>query len=129
MPYGEMATPYGTRPEGSTSKLSTYSDGMRILTTIIKLFAIERPLQFYGVLAGVFAAIALAFGIPLFATYLESGLVPRFPTAILSTGLVMLSAISFVTGVILETVTIGRREVKQLHYLAVGSPSCVDGQI
>ena len=125
MPYGELATPYGARPEGSTSKLSTYSDGIRILSTIVKLFAIERPLQFYGVLAGVLAAVALALGIPLFLTYLESGLVPRFPTAILSTGLVMLSAISFVTGVILETVTIGRREVKQLHYLAIGYPSCL----
>ncbi|MHB1402286.1 MAG: glycosyltransferase family 2 protein [Thiobacillus sp.] len=128
MPYGESATPYGARPDGSTSKLSTYSDGMRILSTIIKLFGIERPLQFYGVLAGVLAAVALVFGIPLFLTYLESGLVPRFPTAILSTGLVMLSAISFVTGVILETVTIGRREVKQLHYLAIGSPSCLSGE-
>jgi len=128
MPYGELATPYGARPEGSTSKLSTYSDGMRILSTIIKLFAIERPLQFYGVLAGVLAAVALVLGIPLFLTYLESGLVPRFPTAILSTGLVMLSAISFVTGVILETVTIGRREVKQLHYLTIGSPTCLSGE-
>lgn len=127
MPYGEFATPYGARPEGSTSKLSTYSDGMRILSTIIKLFAIERPLQFYGVLAGLLAAVALVLGIPLFLTYLESGLVPRFPTAILSTGLVMLSAISFATGVILETVTIGRRETKQLRYLAIGSPSCLSG--
>jgi glycosyltransferase involved in cell wall biosynthesis len=128
MPYGESATPYGARPEGSTSKLSTYSDGIRILSTIIKLFAIERPLQFYGVLAGVLAAVALVLGIPLFLTYLETGLVPRFPTAILSTGLVMLSAISFVTGVILETVTIGRREAKQLRYLAIGSPSCLSGE-
>ena len=128
MPYGELATPYGARPEGSTSKLSTYSDGMRILSTIIKLFAIERPLQFYGVVASVLAAVALVLGIPLLLTYMESGLVPRFPTAILSTGLVMLSAISFVAGVILETVTIGRREVKQLHYLAIGSPSFVADQ-
>jgi glycosyltransferase involved in cell wall biosynthesis len=128
MPYGELETPYGVRPEGSLSKLSTYSDGMRILSTIIKLFAIERPLQFYGVLSGLLAVIAVVLSLPLFVTYMESGLVPRFPTAILSTGLVMLSAISFVTGVILETVTIGRREVKQLHYLAVGSPSCIAEQ-
>lgn len=128
MPYGELATPYGARPEGSTSKLSTYSDGICILSTIIKLFAIERPLRFYGALSGLLAAIALLLGLPLFVTYLESGLVPRLPTAVLSTGLVMLSAISFVTGVILETVTIGRREVKQLHYLAVGSPACVADQ-
>lgn len=128
MPYGELATPYGARPEGSTSKLSTYSDGIRILSTIIKLFAIERPLRFYGALSGLLAAIALLLSLPLFVTYLESGLVPRFPTAILSTGLVMLSAISFVAGVILETVTIGRREIKQLHYLAIGSPSCLSGE-
>lgn len=118
MPYGELATPYGARPEGSVSKLSTYSDGMRILTTIIKLFAIERPMQFYGMLAGVLLITALVLGIPLILTFLESGLVPRFPTAILSTGLVLLGALSFVTGVILETVTIGRRETKQLCYLA-----------
>ncbi|MFZ3040849.1 MAG: glycosyltransferase family 2 protein, partial [Thiobacillus sp.] len=99
MPYGESATPYGARPEGSTSKLSTYSDGMRILSTIIKLFAIERPLQFYGALSGLLVVIALLLSLPLFVTYMESGLVPRFPTAILSTGLVMLSAISFITGV------------------------------
>lgn len=128
MPYGESATPYGARPEGSTSKLSTYSDGMRILSTIIKLFAIERPLQFYGALSGLLVVIALLLSLPLFVTYMESGLVPRFPTAILSTGLVMLSAISFITGVILETVTIGRREVKQLHYLAVDSPAYVADQ-
>lgn len=128
MPYGELATPYGARPEGSTSKLSTYSDGMCILFTIIKLFAIERPLQFYGALSGLLAAVALLLSLPLFVTYMESGLVPRFPTAILSTGLVMLSAISFVTGVILETVTIGRREAKQLRYLAIGSLSCLSGE-
>ena len=128
MPYGELETPYGVRPEGSLSKLSTYSDGVRILSTIVKLFAIERPLQFYGALSGLLAVIALLVGMPLFLTYMASGLVPRFPTAVLSTGIVMLSAISFVTGVILETVTIGRREVKQLRYLAVGSPSCLSGE-
>jgi hypothetical protein len=85
-------------------------------------------LQFYGALSGLLAAVALLLSLPLFVTYMESGLVPRFPTAILSTGLVMLSAISFATGVMLETVTIGRREVKQLHYLAIGSPSCLSGE-
>jgi glycosyltransferase involved in cell wall biosynthesis len=119
MPYGELATPYGARPEGSISKLSTYSDGIRILSTIIKLFAIERPMQFYGLLAGILVTTAMVLGIPLLLTFLDTGLVPRFPTAILSTGLVLLGALSFVTGVILETVTIGRRETKQLFYLAV----------
>lgn len=122
MPYGEMATPYGARPEGSTSKLSTWSDGVRILSTLIRLFAVERPMQFYGMLAGVLAAVALILGVPLFLTYLESGLVPRFPTAILSTGLIVLSGLSLAVGVILETVTMGRREARHLHYLAAGSP-------
>jgi glycosyltransferase involved in cell wall biosynthesis len=128
MPWGELATPYFARPEGSESKLRTYSDGIRILSTIIKLFAIERPLQFYGALSGLLAAIALLLSLPLFLTYMESGLVPRLPTAILSTGIAMLSGISFVTGVILETVTIGRRETKQLHYLAIASPSCLSDE-
>jgi glycosyltransferase involved in cell wall biosynthesis len=122
MPYGEMATPYGARPEGSTSKLSTWSDGVRILSTLIRLFAVERPLQFYGMLGGVLAAVALILGVPLFLTYLESGLVPRFPTAILSTGLIVLSGLSLAVGMTLETVTMGRREARHLHYLAAGSP-------
>ncbi len=122
MPYGEMATPYGARPEGSTSKLSTWSDGVRILSTLIRLFAVERPMQFYGMSAGMLAAVALILGVPLFLTYLESGLVPRFPTAILSTGLIVLSGLSLAVGMILETVTMGRREARHLHYLAAGSP-------
>ena len=120
MPCAELATPYGARPEGSTSKLRTYTDGARILRTIIKLFAIERPLQFYGLLATALAVLALLLGIPVLATYLQTGLVPRLPTALLCTGIGLLAGLSFVTGVILETVTVGRREAKHLHYLSVG---------
>lgn len=120
MPYGEVVTPYGVRPEGSTSKLRTYSDGVRILKTIVKLFALERPLRFYSLIALAFVLTGLALGFPLVVTYLQTGLVPRFPTAILSTGLCLLSAISFTSGLILETVTVGRREVKQLSYLSIG---------
>ncbi len=120
MPCGELATPYGARPQGSESKLRTYSDGLRILVTIIKLFAIERPLRFYSLVASLLTLLALALGVPVITTYLQTGLVPRLPTALLSTGIGLLSALSFVTGVILETVTVGRREIKQLHYLAVG---------
>jgi glycosyltransferase involved in cell wall biosynthesis len=120
MPCAELATPYGVRPEGSASKLRTYSDGLRILKTILKLFAVERPLRFYSVLAATFAAISVLLGIPLLATYLSTGLVPRFPTAILSTGIGLVSVICFFTGLILETVTIGRRETKRLHYLSTG---------
>lgn len=122
MPGGEIPTPYFARPEGSTSKLRTYSDGICILSTIIKLFAVERPLRFYSVLALLLAILGISLGLPLFVTYLDTGLVPRLPTAILSTGIGLLSAMSFVTGVVLETITIGRREVKQLHYLMSGAP-------
>jgi len=121
MPCAELAVPYGARPTGSTSKLNTWSDGWRILTTIIKLFAIERPLLFYSILAALLAVAALALGLPLLVTYLETGLVPRFPTAILCTGLGVLSTLMFVTGLIQETVSVGRREAKQFQYLLAGA--------
>ncbi|GHU09208.1 glycosyl transferase [Betaproteobacteria bacterium] len=123
MPCAEVTTPYGARPEGSTSKLRTYTDGLRILSTIIRLFAIERPLRFYGLLALVLVLVAVGLALPLFPVYFATGQVPRFPTALLSTGLVILGALSFVTGLILETVTIGRREARHLHYLDYGVPS------
>lgn len=121
IPSGEVKTPYGVRPEESESKLNTYADGLRILRTIIKLFGIERPYQFYGLLSIFFMSISFILAVPIFITYLETGLVPRFPTAILSTGLSITGAITFVTGLILETVTVGRRENKRLHYLSVTS--------
>jgi glycosyltransferase involved in cell wall biosynthesis len=125
MPCAEVVTPYGVRPEGSTSKLHTYSDGLRILSTIIRLFAVERPLRFYGLLALLLVLVAVGLALPLFPVYFATGLVPRFPTALLSTGLVIVGALSFVTGLILETVTIGRREARHLHYLgyAISSAS------
>lgn len=128
MPYGELATPYGARPEGSESKLRTYSDGIRILSTIIKLFAVERPFQFYGIVSSLLALLAVSISLPLFVTYFDTGLVPRFPTAILSTGLGLLGGLGFVTGLILETVTIGRREAKQLHYLSINPPPGLQGE-
>lgn len=118
MPYGEVETPYGVRPEGSTSKLRTYSDGIRILKTIVKLFAIERPLVFYSLLALLLMLTGIGLATPLLQTYLQTGLVPRLPTAILATGLCLTAAISLTTGIVLETVTVGRREAKQLRYLA-----------
>lgn len=124
MPWGEVATPYGVRPDASESKLRTYSDGFRILMTILKLFAIERPLRFYAVVAAVSIMTAIILAVPIVLTYFDTGLVPRFPTAILSTGLVIIGVISFVTGLILETVTLGRREIKRLHYLSM--PSVAD---
>jgi glycosyltransferase involved in cell wall biosynthesis len=123
MPCGEVGTPYGARLQESQSKLRTYSDGYRILKTIIKLFAVERPFRFYGIAALTFITMAVVLAVPLLLTYAQTGLVPRFPTAILSTGLVTVGVISFVTGLVLETVTIGRRETKQLHYLSMSSVS------
>ncbi|MES9991525.1 MAG: glycosyltransferase family 2 protein [Candidatus Thiodiazotropha sp.] len=123
MPSGEMSTPYGIRPNESESKLHTYADGLRILRTIIKLFAVERPLRFYSLAALFFILSAVALALPLVVTYADTGLVPRFPTAILSTGLTITGVICFITGIILETVTIGRREIKQLHYLTIPAVS------
>jgi glycosyltransferase involved in cell wall biosynthesis len=122
LPVAEVATPYRIRVNGSTSKLRTYSDGLKILRLIVVLYKNERPFQFFSVIAGVFIAVALALGIPLVVTFIKTGLVPRQPTAILATGLVLLSALSFIAGLILDTVTRGRREMRRLAYLAVPPP-------
>jgi glycosyltransferase involved in cell wall biosynthesis len=123
LPVAEVATPYAIRAIGSNSKLRTYSDGLRILRLILILFKNERPLQFFSAIGISFMAIALALGIPLVVAFLKTGLVLRQPTAILSSGLVLLSALSFVTGLILDTVTRGRRETRRLAYLAVPPPN------
>jgi len=117
MSVGEMDTPYSERPEGSFSKLSTYRDGLRILHTMLRLFSAERPLAFFGAVALMLAGIALLLAIPVLSTYLATGLVPRFPTAILATGLMILAALSATAGLVLDTVTRGRREFKVLAYL------------
>ena len=122
MPVGEIVTAYGARPEGSVSKLSTYRDGWRIMKTILHLFRIERPVLFYGGFAAFLAAVALVLAVPLIVTYAETGLVPRFPTAILITGLMTVAFISFAVGLILDTVVRGRREVRRLHYLSYPAP-------
>ena len=122
MSVGEMETPYRERPDGSISKLSTYKDGLRILITMLRLFSAERPLSFFGAIALVLAAIGAALGIPVIMEFMATGLVPRFPTAILASGLMILSALSAVTGLILDTVTRGRRELKMLAYLRYQAP-------
>jgi glycosyltransferase involved in cell wall biosynthesis len=122
MPVGEVVTAYGARPEGSTSKLSTYGDGWRILKTILHLYRIERPVLFYGSFAFFLGALALVLAVPLAITYFQTGLVPRFPTAILVTGLMILAFLSFFTGLILDTVVRGRREMRRLHYLSFPAP-------
>jgi glycosyltransferase involved in cell wall biosynthesis len=119
LPSAEVVTPYKARPEGSASKLRTYRDGWRILMEILKLFKEERPLAFFSIIAVVLALTALILAYPIFVTYLATGLVPRFPTAILSTGLMILSSLNFGCGLILETVTRGRCEMKRLIYLSL----------
>ena len=122
MPITEIVTPYGARPSGSESKLRTYRDGFRILLTIINLFKEERPLAFFTILFALLAAISVILAVPLFITYAATGLVPRFPTAILATGIMLLAFLSLVCGLILDTVTHGRRELKRLSYLAIAAP-------
>lgn len=122
MPVGEMVTAYGARPEGSASKLSTYRDGWRILKTIGTLYRVERPVLFYGGLAALLLLLAIVLAVPLLITYLDTGLVPRFPTAILATGLVIIAVLSFFAGLILDTVTRGRREMRRLAYLGHAAP-------
>ncbi|WP_296617395.1 glycosyltransferase family 2 protein [Sphingomonas sp.] len=122
MPVGEVETRYFARPEGSASKLSTYSDGFRILNTIVTLYRIERPLLFFGAIGGLLALLALALGIPLAITYYHTHLVPRLPTAIMATGLIILAALCLFAGLILDTVVRGRREVRRLAYLGHPAP-------
>lgn len=122
MPVSEVITAYAARPEGSESKLSTYADGWRILRTIATLYRIERPVLFFGAIGGVLLAAAILLSIPLAITYAQTGLVPRFPTAILSTGLTILAFLNLFAGIILDTVVRGRREVRRLAYLALPAP-------
>ncbi|TGX52180.1 glycosyltransferase [Sphingomonas gei] len=122
MPVGEAETRYFARLEGSASKLNTYRDGFRIAKTIAVLYRIERPMLFFGFIAMVFAMMAVLLSIPLGITYLKTGLVPRFPTAILATGLMILAFLNLFTGLILDTVVRGRQEMRRLAYLAQPGP-------
>ena len=123
MPVGEVETSYGARPEGSHSKLSTYGDGWRILKTIGTLYRIERPVLFYGSIGALLVIAAIILAVPLVQTYLKTGLVPRFPTAILVTGMVIVAVLCLFAGLILDTVTRGRREMRRLAYLEQPGPS------
>jgi glycosyltransferase involved in cell wall biosynthesis len=125
MPVGEVETTYLARPEGSQSKLSTFGDGWRILTTIITLYRIERPVLFFGLIGAALLVAALLLSIPLVVTYLHTGLVPRFPTAILVTGMTIVAVLCLFAGLILDTVTRGRREVRRLAYLAQPAPGAM----
>lgn len=118
LPVGEVQTAYRERPVGSTSKLNTWRDGFRILRTIFALVKRERPFPFFGSIALALLLLGLGLSVPVFVEYAETGLVPRFPTALLSTGLVLLSFLSLACGLILDTVTRGRQEAKRMAYLA-----------
>ena len=122
LPVGEVATPYYARPRGSASKLSTWSDGLRILWTVFKLYRAERPLSLFGAFGVALAIVSLGLAVPIFITYVQEGLVPRLPTAVLSTGLMLLAFLSIACGLILDTVTRGRRELKLIAYLALRAP-------
>lgn len=126
LPIAEVDTPYRDRPAGSQSKLRTFRDGFRILRTILLLVKEERPLMFFSTVGSVLVAVSLILALPLLSEYLATGLVPRFPTAILATGLMIVAFTSFVTGLILDTVTLSRREMKRLHYLALQGPNLVE---
>lgn len=126
MPVAEVTTAYAARPEGSTSKLSTWRDGWRILRTIGKLYRIERPVLFFGAIGGLLALGSLILAAPLAITYVQTGLVPRLPTALLATGMMILASLSAVCGLILDTVVRGRLEVRRLAYLGHRAPSARD---
>jgi hypothetical protein len=122
MPLGELETAYNDRAPGSVSKLSTFRDGFRILTLIGVLVKEERPLAFFSLVGMVLLAVAVGLAVPIVITYMQTGLVPRFPTAVLATGLVILSVLSAACGLILDTVTHGRREAKRMKYLEYEAP-------
>lgn len=122
MPVREVPTAYKERPEGSVSKLNTFRDGFRILRTIVRLTKEERPLAFFSAGGAVLALASVALAFPLLLTYLETGLVPRLPTAVLVSGLMVLAFLSLACGLILDSVTHGRREMKRLHYLTLPGP-------
>jgi glycosyltransferase involved in cell wall biosynthesis len=122
LPVGEIATPYFSRTSGSVSKLSTWGDGFRILWTVFRLYRAERPLSLFGGMGLALAIVSIGLAIPIFITYVQEGLVPRLPTAVLSTGLMLLAFLCFACGLILDTVTRGRRELKLLAYLALRAP-------
>lgn len=121
VPVKEIETNYSARPEGSVSKLNTYRDGLRIILTIMLLLKEVRPLFFFSSIFAVLVIASIFLVSPIVITYLDTGLVPRFPTAILSTGMMIVAFISLTSGIILDSVTRGRRENKRMHYLNIKS--------
>lgn len=128
MPLGELATPYRDRTAGSTSKLSTYRDGARIFLTILHLVKEERPLQFFSLIALVLFLTSIILGFPLFVEFRRTHLVPRLPTGVLATGIMMLSFLSLVCGLVLDSVSRARKELKRIAYLNAGEPARIHGR-
>ena len=126
MPMAEVDTAYKERPVGSVSKLSTYRDGFKILFTIAQMLREERPLLFFSTIAVLFAAVSVAFGTSIVIEFARTGLVPRLPTAILATGLMLVAFLSLMSGLILDTVTRGRWANKRLAYLSMRGPQGLD---
>jgi predicted cation transporter len=122
MAVAEVETPYYARAEGSLSKLNTLRDGFRILWTIVQLYRAERPLPFFSMIGIALGLVSVGLAIPIIITFLETHTVPRLPTAVLSTGLMLLAFLSLSVGLVLDTVTRGRREMKLLAYLAQRAP-------
>ncbi|PYL54391.1 MAG: glycosyl transferase, partial [Verrucomicrobia bacterium] len=122
MPVAEVDTPYRERAHGSVSKLHTWRDGLRIVFAIARLVREERPLVFFAAICALLILLSLILGVPVVLEYLKTGLVPRLPTAVLSMGLMLLAFLSLASGLILDTVTRGRWELKRLAYLAVSGP-------
>lgn len=122
LPLDEVQTHYLARVEGSESKLSTWSDGARIAMTMVLLYEAERPRRFFTVVAAVLALLSVVLAVPIVVEFADTGLVPRFPTAILAASLGLLASLSFFAGAILETVSRGRREQKRLAYLRQDPP-------
>ncbi|HJW41962.1 MAG TPA: glycosyltransferase family 2 protein [Rhizomicrobium sp.] len=122
MPMAEVDTRYKERPAGTASKLNTYRDGFRILLAIAHLIREERPLFFFSVVAAILAAVAGILGGQLLIYFIEHGTVPRLPTALLATGLMVIAFLSLMSGLILDTVTRGRWEAKRMAYLAFRGP-------
>ena len=122
MAVAEIETPYYARLEGSASKLNTWSDGFRILWTILQLYRTERPLTYFGALGAIFAAASIVLAIPIVITFVETHTVPRLPTAVLATGLMLAAFLAVSVGLVLDTVTRGRREMKLLAFLALRAP-------
>jgi glycosyltransferase involved in cell wall biosynthesis len=118
MPVAEVKTPYFARPEGSFSKLNTWRDGFRILGTILKLYRSEKPLRFFTTISLTLALMSIILAVPIVVTFVEEGVVPRLPTAVLAVGIMLVAVMSLFAGLVLDTVSRGRREAKLLRYLA-----------